>query len=80
MYYYLYRFWRADNSEHPWRELMGEATSSDEEDIFDDPYELEEDDDDIYLGNLNVYEDLDDDYLVLIFNLTSFQLHKLNKL
>ena len=59
---------------------MGEATSSDEEDIFDDPYELEEEEDDIYLKNLNVYEDLDDDYVVFIFSLTSFQLHKLNRL
>ena len=72
MYCYPCRFLRVDNSEHPWRELMGEATSSDEEDIFEDPYELEEDEDDIYLKNLNVYEDLDDDYVVFIFSLTSF--------
>ena len=52
---------------------MGEATSSDEEDIFEDPYELEDEDEDIYLGNLNVYEDLtEDDYVVFIFSLTSF--------
>ena len=51
---------------------MGEETSSDEEDIFDDPYELEEEEDDIYLENLNVYEDLDDDYVVFIFSLTFF--------
>ena len=51
---------------------MGEETSSDEEDIFDDYYELEDEEDDIYLENLNVYEDLDDDYVVFIFSLTSF--------
>ena len=50
---------------------MGEATSSDEEDIFDDPYELEEEEEeDIYLENLNVYEDADD-YVVFTFSLNS---------
>ena len=45
---------------------MGETTSSDEEDILDDPYELDEED--IYLENLNVYDDLTvDDYVVFIF-------------
>ena len=52
---------------------MGEATSSDEEDIFDDPYELEEKEEDIYLEHFNLYEDLaEDDYVVFIFSLTSF--------
>ena len=66
-------FLHVDNSEHPWRELMGEATSSDEEDIFEDPYELEEEDENIYLEHPNIYEDLaEDDYVVFIFCLTSF--------
>ena len=54
---------------------MGEATSSDEEDIFDDPYELEEEEEDIYLENLNLYEDLPEyDYVVFIFSLLPFDL------
>ena len=59
---------------------MGEATSSDEEDIFDDPYELEGYSffqDDIYLDltmiHADPYKDLnDDDYVVFKFSLTSF--------
>ena len=52
---------------------MGEATSSDEKDIFDDPYELVEEEEDIYLENLNVYDDLnEDDYVVFTYSLNSF--------
>ena len=51
---------------------MGEATSSDEEDIFDKPYELEDEEEDIYLDPINVYEDLPQyDYVVFRFSLNS---------